>query len=165
VTVDLLDRPGEDVWSGGISKFMALYQLQLLGAYLEHERDWSPIVNASEQELLATPDSLLGEIWDSRPTRYAHLIRMKVSGGYYLPVDFATPIWLAGEDWDEDDEEAIDHAESFGSGVALGRELDDLDVRLRAAGVPSGASAFGCLRVLQEGARESLKHNLPLLLW
>src|SRR5204862_8141929 len=39
VEVDLLSRPGVEIWEGGIEHFMDLYQLRLLAAYLEQGQD------------------------------------------------------------------------------------------------------------------------------
>src|ERR1044071_2315006 len=39
IEVDLLSRPGVEIWEGGIERFMDLYQLRLLAAYLEQGQD------------------------------------------------------------------------------------------------------------------------------
>src|SRR5689334_22415967 len=43
VEVDLLSRPGVEIWEGGIDRFMDLYQLRQLAAYLELDRDIAPL--------------------------------------------------------------------------------------------------------------------------
>src|SRR5436190_23779958 len=44
VEVDLLSRPGVEIWEGGIEHFIDLYQLRLLAAYLEQGQDITPLL-------------------------------------------------------------------------------------------------------------------------
>src|SRR5687767_5126843 len=44
VEVDLLSRPGVEIWEGGIDRFMDLYQLRQIAAYLEQDRDIAPLL-------------------------------------------------------------------------------------------------------------------------
>ena len=98
VEIDLLSRPGVEIWEGGIDRFMDLYQLRQIAAYLEQDRDIAPLLNAGPPSD-GDPDPLLIAIWDGeQPTRFPHLINHQADGGYYLPVDFAEPIWLVAEE-------------------------------------------------------------------
>src|SRR5215213_5790392 len=122
VEVDLLSRPGVEIWEGGIDRFMDLYQLRQIAAYLEQDRDIAPLLKAGPPSD-GDPDPLLVAIWDGeQPTRFPHLIDHQADGGYYLPVDFAKTIWLEAEeepaeDAGEDDVEDAEPFISFGSSV------------------------------------------------
>src|SRR5215211_7708830 len=120
VEVDLLSRPGVEIWEGGIDRFMDLYQLRQLAAYLEQDRDIAPLLKSGPPSD-GDPDPLLVAIWDGeQTTRFPHLINHQADGGYYLPADFAEPIWLEADE-EMADEENEDNAEddepfiSFGS--------------------------------------------------
>src|SRR6266540_4065888 len=98
VEIDLLSRSGVEIWEGGIDHFMDLYQLRLLAAYLEQSRDITPL-GTPNAEIATEPDPVLAAIWDGeQPTRFPHLINHQADGGYYLPVDFAEPIWLEADE-------------------------------------------------------------------
>src|SRR5215216_6280997 len=127
VEVDLLSRPGVEIWEGGIDRFMDLYQLRQIAAYLEQDRDIAPLLKAGPPND-GDPDPLLVSIWDGeQTTRFPHLINHQADGGYYLPADFAEPIWLEADEEmaDEEDEEAEPYI-SFGSSIGLQRELVEL---------------------------------------
>jgi hypothetical protein len=167
VEVDLLSRPGVEIWEGGIDRFMDLYQLRQIAAYLEQDRDIAPLLNAGPPSD-GDPDPLLVAIWDGeQPTRFPHLINHQADGGYYLPVDFAEPIWLEAEDdqpaeeKEEDDEPFI----SFGSSVGLQRELAELAGLLQQAGVPSQSPVARCLLVMRAAADQSVANELPIIVW
>ncbi len=172
VEVDLLSRPGVEIWEGGIERFMDLYQLRQLAAYLELDRDIAPLL---KDGLLSDgdPDPLLAAIWDGeQPTRFPHLINHQADGGYYLSVDFAEPIWLEAEEEepveaDGDDEDAEDDEPfiSFGSSVGLQRELAELAGMLQQAGVPSQSAAARCLLVMRTAADQSVANGLPIIVW
>src|ERR1043165_3374651 len=82
VEVDLLSRPGVEIWEGGIEHFMDLYQLRLLAAYLEQGQDITSLRTPSA-ELDTEPDPLLAAIWNGeQPTRFTHLINHQADGGY-----------------------------------------------------------------------------------
>lgn len=172
VEVDLLSRPGVEVWEGGIERFMDLYQLRLLAAYLEQGKDISGVVNAST-ELEAEPDEVLAAIWEGeQETRFPHLINHQADGGYYLPVDFAEPIWLEVEGEEDDHDHDHDHDEeddervvSFGSSTALQRELVEVESLLQGAGVSSSHPAMRCLVVLRTAADQSVSNDLPIIVW
>ena len=168
VEVDLLSRPAVEIWEGGIDRFMDLYQLRQIAAYLEQGRDIAPLIKAGPPSD-GDPDPLLVAIWDGeQPTRFPHLINHQADGGYYLPVDFAEPIWLEAEEEpaeDEEDEEDDDHFISFGSSVGLQRELVELDGMLRQAGVASQSSVVRCLQVLRTAADQSVANELPIIVW
>ena len=166
IEVDLLSRPGVEIWEGGIERFMDLYQLRRMAAYLEQGRDLAPILKehiSDESEL----DPALTAIWDGeRETRFPQLINHQPDGGYYLPVDFAEPIWLAnGEEEDVDEEEWEDSVVSFGSSVALQRELAELENMFQQSKVPAKSGAYRCLKVLREAADQSIANDLPIIVW
>ncbi len=167
VEIDLLSRPGVEIWEGGIDRFMDLYQLRQIAAYLEQDRDISPLLKAGPPDD-GDPDPLLVAIWDGdQPTRFPHLINHQADGGYYLPADFAEPIWLEAEDdqpaeaEDEEDEPFI----SFGSSVGLQRELTELAGLLQQAGVPSQSPVARCLLVMRTAADQSVANELPIIVW
>ncbi|GIV98305.1 MAG: hypothetical protein KatS3mg057_2962 [Herpetosiphonaceae bacterium] len=162
VEVDLLAQPGTEVWEGGIERFVDLYQLRRLAAHLERGEDISEMAAqeiGDEEEI----DPLLADIWEgAEETRYPHLINHQGDGGYYLPVDFSEPIWLGLEE--EDDEAGdLENVVSFGSSVALLRELSELVDALRAKKV--GRGPMQALEALREGAQQSVNYGLPLILW
>ena len=167
VEADLLSRPGVEIWEGGIEHFMDLYRLRLLAAYLEQGRDIAPILDP-DADLEIEPDPLLAAIWDGeQPTRFAHLINHQADGGYYLPVDFPEPIWLEfDQDEDGDGEELIEESVvSFGSSIALQRELVELDQILKQANVSQQSAPYRCLQVLREAADQSVANDLPIIVW
>src|SRR5689334_24196015 len=67
VEVDLLSRPGVEIWEGGIEHFMDLYQLRLLAAYLEQGRDIGGLRDF-QPDAQTEPDSLLAAIWEGEQT-------------------------------------------------------------------------------------------------
>jgi hypothetical protein len=166
VEVDLLSRPGVEVWEGGIEHFLDLYQLRLLAAYLEQGRDIAALLSTQLDDA-AEPDPLLAAIWEGeQPTRFPHLINHQADGGYYLPVDFPEPIWL------EFDEEALEDSNdmqepvvSFGSSIGLQRELADLEPMLQQAKVSMRSPAYRCLAALREAATQSVSNDLPIIIW
>jgi hypothetical protein len=165
VEVDLLSRPGVELWEGGIERFMDLYQLRQLAAYLEQGRDVAPLLQASPPSD-GEPDPLLVAIWDGeQPTRFPHLINHQADGGYYLPVEFPEPIWLEADEEEDNGEESEEPFISFGSSVGLQRELVDLAELLQQAGVPSSSAPFRCLLVLREAADQSIANDLPIIVW
>ncbi|HEU5088918.1 MAG TPA: hypothetical protein VFT99_15795, partial [Roseiflexaceae bacterium] len=167
--VDLLSRPGVEIWEGGIDRFMDLYQLRQIAAYLEQGRDIAPLLKAGPPSD-GDPDPLLVAIWDGeQPTRFAHLINHQADGGYYLPVDFAEPIWVEWdnpEDGDEEDDQGYDDSVvSFGSSAGLQRELVELESMLQQAGVTGDSAPLRCLRVLRTAADQSVSNDLPIIVW
>ncbi len=166
VEVDLLSRPGVELWEGGIDRFMDLYQLRQLAAYLEQGRDVSELLKAGPPTD-GEPDPVLVAIWDGdQTTRFPHLINHQADGGYYLPADFAEPIWLEADEEsiaEEDDPE--DPYISFGSSVGLQRELAELASMLQQVGVSSSSAPFRCLQVLREAADQSIANDLPIIVW
>jgi hypothetical protein len=166
VEVDLLSRPGVEIWEGGIEHFMDLYRLRQLAAYLERGRDVGALLKQAGPPD-AEPDPVLAAIWDDREqTRFSHLINHQADGGYYLPVDFESPIWL---EFDRDEDDDLDLLEepfvSFGSSVALQRELVELEQLLSQAGVPHKSAPYRCLQVLREAADQSVGNDLPITVW
>src|SRR4051812_25671259 len=116
VEVDLLSRPGVEIWEGGIEHFIDLYQLRLLAAHLDQGRDIAPLRDI-KPNTETEPDSLLVAIWEGeQATRFPHLINHQADGGYYLPVDFPEPIWLEfDEDEGDNHEEIQEPVVCFGS--------------------------------------------------
>jgi hypothetical protein len=165
VEVDLLSRPGVELWEGGIERFMDLYQLRQIAAHLEQGRDIAPLLEASPP-VDGEPDPLLVAIWDGeQPTRFPHLINHQADGGYYLPVDFAEPIWLEAEEDEPSDDEGEESFISFGSSVGLQRELAELAGLLQQAGIPSQSAPFRCLQVMRQAADQSVSNDLPIIVW
>lgn len=168
VEVDLLSRPGVEIWEGGIERFADLYTLRLLAANLELGNDISGLL-AGDVDMEDEPDPLLAAIWQGEAsTRYPHLINHQADGGYYLASDFAEPIWVEFDQDDEeseDDEEAEESVVSFGSSLGLQRELVELDGQLRAAGVPADHPAARCLQTLRTAADQSVANDLPIIVW
>lgn len=172
VEIDLLSRPGVEVWEGGIDRFMDLYQLRLLAAYLEQGKDITAALNPAD-EADAEPDDILTAIWEGeQATRFPHLINHQADGGYYLPVDFPEPIWLEVEGDEADAEEGHDHDDeddenvvSFGSSTALQRELTELEPMLKGANIASSHPAYRCLTVLRTAVDQSVSNDLPIIVW
>ena len=167
VEVDLLSRPGVEIWEGGIDRFMDLYQLRQIAAYLEQDRDVAPLLKAGPPSD-GEPDPLLVAIWDGeQQTRFPHLINHQADGGYYLPVDFPEPIWLEADN-DEpsaSEEESDEPFISFGSSVGLQRELAELAGMLQSAGAAPQSAPVRCLQVLRVAADQSVANELPIIVW
>ena len=165
VDVDLLAMPGAEVWNGGIASFTDLYNLRRYAAHAEKGSDLNGLTDDEDDEV----DPLLADIWEgAEQTKYMHLINHQGEGGYYMPVDFDMPIWLSYEGEEEgDDDEWGDDEEvvSFGSSVALLRELGELESKLSGVAGEKGTGLLNALRALREGAQQSIQHNLPLILW
>lgn len=168
VEIDLLSRPGVEVWEGGIEHFMDLYQLRLLAAYIEQGKPLDAVLGTIA-ESDAEPDEVLAAIWEGeQTTRFPHLINHQADGGYYLPVDFSEPIWLEvepEEDHVHEDGEEDDNVVSFGSSVALQRELAEIEPLLQAAKVANTHPAYRCLTVLRTAADQSVANDLPIVVW
>ncbi len=166
VEVDLLSQPGTEVWEGGIRSFYDLYQLRRLAAHLERGDDVSMLLGGASVDG-EDVDDLLADIWDDEvPTRFPHLIKHQGDGGYYLPVEFAEPIWVEYGEGDEDEDEDFeeDNAVSFGSSVALLRELTEVEELLNRGKVPMGGPREA-LQILKAAAEQSVNTGLPIILW
>ncbi len=173
IEVDLLSRPGVEIWEGEIEHFKDLYDLRLVAAYIEQGQDISAILNAADFD--SEPDPLLESIWqETLPTRFPHLIKHQAENGYYLPVDFAEPLWIEfdeeeeeEEDLDDDDdfEGQNDNVVSFGSSVGLQREMVELEALLRQHSVSENHAVFRCLHVLRIAADQSVSSDLPIVVW
>lgn len=171
IEVDLLSRPGTEVWEGGITHYNDLYVLCLLAAYLENNRKVDAILkrsNKAEEDL----DPLLINIWEGEQnTRFAHLLNHQIGNAYYVPVEFETPVWLEPEtpedDLDADEDEELDEEDFlfFGSSIALQRELVELQPLLQKAGVPEKHGAMRALRELKAAADASVSNDLPIIVW
>jgi hypothetical protein len=171
IEVDLLSQPGTEVWEGGIASFYDLYQLKQLAAHLERGEDVKMLLSDSSPNG-EEYDSLLADIIsEEATTRFPHLIRHQGDGGFYLPADFSEPIWAESEDDEEefdeeDDEDMFEEGRviTFGSSVALLRELTELEELFRQASVPLGGPRQA-LQTLKTGAEQSVSNGLPLILW
>ena len=167
VEVDLLSQPGTEVWEGGIESFYDLYQLRRLAAHLERGNNIQSLL--SDQSLDGEDvDDLLADIWDEEAeTRFPHLIKHQGDGGYYLPADFAEPIWVDYGEEDDEDEESLedeDSAVSFGSSYGLMRELTEVEQLFQQANVPQNG-ARRALQTLKTAAQQSIDTGLPIILW
>ncbi len=164
IEVDLLAQPGTEVWEGGIESFYDLYQLKRLAAHLERNDDIQPILRTPAVDGEEV-DDLLADIWDDEvETRFPHLIKHQGDGGYYLPVDFAEPIWVDFGEAEEAETLEQENAVSFGSSVGLLRELAELEALFKQANVPRGG-AYHALEVLKTAAQQSVNTGLPIILW
>jgi hypothetical protein len=165
VEIDLLSQPGTEVWEGGIRSFYDLYQLRRLAAHLERGNDVGSLLSgpAADGEDV---DELLADIWDEEAqTRFPHLIKHQGDGGYYLPIEFPEPIWVEyGDDDDEDEGLEQDNTVSFGSSVALLRELTEVEALFQQNNVPAGGPREA-LQVLKTAAQQSVDTGLPIILW
>jgi hypothetical protein len=165
VEIDLLANPGVEIWEGGIERHHDLFLLRLIAVYLENGRDIKPLL-APGFEFDEEPDPLLTALWeDEQPTRFPHLIKHQGEGGYYLPVDFPEPIWIEEEPEEDEDEPIEESVVSFGSSVALQRELVELEGLLEQSGVQPGHPVRRCLSVLREAADVSIANDLPIIVW
>lgn len=167
IELDLLSQPGTEVWEGGIESFYDLYQLRRLAAHLERGEDVQQYLrdeNSDGEDV----DDLLADIWDDETeTRFPHLIKHQGDGGYYLPADFAEPIWVDYGDEDEEEDEEFageDSAVSFGSSVGLMRELTEVEQLFNQANVPQGGPR-NALQVLRQAAQASIDNSLPIIMW
>jgi hypothetical protein len=169
IEVDLLSQQGTEVWEGGIESYYDLYQLRQLAAHLEQGDDVQPYL-ATQQDENEDVDDLLADIWDEDvTTRFPHLIKHQGDGGYYLPVQFAEPIWVdsGDEDDDMDGAEMIDEdtAVAFGSSVLLLRELNEVEDLFNNASVPPTIGARKALTALKTAAQQSVDNGLPIIVW
>jgi hypothetical protein len=167
IELDLLAQPGTEVWEGGIESFYDLYQLRRLAAHLERGDDISALLREESPDG-EDVDDLLADIWDDEvTTRFPHLIKHQGDGGYYLPADFAEPIWVDYGDEDEDESDDLaeeDEAVSFGSSIGLMRELSEVEQLFQQANVPQNGPRRA-LQVLKTAAQQSIDSSLPIILW
>ena len=168
VEVDLLAQAGTEVWEGGIESFYDLYQLRRLAAHLERGNDVKGLLNDQNTDG-EDVDDLLAEIWDEEAeTRFPHLIKHQGDGGYYLPADFAEPIWIDYGDEEEEEEGVMEMEEetavSFGSSYGLMRELTEIENLFQQASIPE-LGARNALQVLKTAAQQSIDTGLPVILW
>ena len=165
IETDLLARPGEKIWTGEIAGFGDLYELRRLAAHIAVGGDLRAIASAplgDEEE-----DRVLAAVLeDEQDTRFPHLIKHRGPGGFYLPADFAEPLWVEAEheDGGEDEAEEEEDVTSFGSSVALARELAELRGELDRAGVDQ-PEIRAALDSLSEAAAQSTRNGVPLTLW
>ncbi|NOK62873.1 MAG: hypothetical protein GFH27_549293n270 [Chloroflexi bacterium AL-W] len=164
VEIDLFAQPGVQIWEGGITRFLDFYQLRLLAVYLEHNHSIDDILAVSPG-MYEKIDHLLASVLErQQPTQFLHLIDHQIDGGYYLPVDFADPIWIdVSQDQDVEDEDV--ELVSFGSSIVLQQELTILEHLLRTSNVPREHPAFRCLQILQTATEQSVRNNLPIIIW
>ncbi|MFV9503401.1 MAG: hypothetical protein AB4911_02430 [Oscillochloridaceae bacterium umkhey_bin13] len=160
IDVDLLAMPGTQIWEAGLQHMGALYQLSRLAARLELDQDLGEVIEDGPV-IYEDLDRAVTDIWDElTQTRYPNLINLQGINSYFLPADFAKPVWLSFENEDGEEDSAY-----FGSSVGLQRELADLAPQLIKAGLKSNAEAYRCLELLREAAAKSVETNLPVIVW
>ncbi len=160
VDVDLLAQPGVEIWEGGIETLGALYQLSRLAVHLERGEDIASVIEDGPV-LSDDLDRAVTDVWDDlTTTRFTHLVNLQGINSYYLPVDFEKPIRLPFEDDEGEEDEAY-----FGSAVRLQRELAELNELFQQARIPAQTAASRCMEVLREAADQSLRYNLPIIVW
>jgi hypothetical protein len=160
VDVDLLGKPGAEVWAGTIPNLGALYQLVRLARYLELGRPIDTVL-ADGAAFPEDIDPVVADVWDELArTRFPHLVHLRGINTYYLPVDFDEPIVMVYDDPDGEEDEA-----TFGSAVRLLAELDVLEPLLREAGVAADGDAGQVFAILREAARQSVANDLPVIVW
>ncbi|GAB4435224.1 MAG: hypothetical protein OHK0015_25850 [Chloroflexi bacterium OHK40] len=160
IDVDLLSQPGTEVWEGGLENMGALYQLSRLAARLERGDDIAEVIEDGPV-IYEDLDRAVTDIWDElAKTRYAHLINLQGINSYYLPADFAQPVWLNFENEDGEEDSAF-----FGSSYRLQAELAELAPLLIQAGVSHNAEAYRCLELLRTAADKSIEYGLPIIVW
>lgn len=164
IDIDLTVAPGTEPWTGGIDRFVDLDNLRRFAVHLERGEALSGLnLDEDEEEV----DPLLADIWEGvTQTRFTHLINHQLEGGYYLPVDFPEVIWLTYEDEEAESDWDQEEVVSFGSSVALLRELNELEpLLLQSDGHSDMEPALKAMRTLREAAEQSVQHRLPLILW
>lgn len=160
IFVDLLAQPGTEIWEGGIESLGSLYQLSRLASHLEQGDDIGQVLEDGPI-LYDELDRMVTDVWDDlRQTQFPHLLHLQGINSYYLPVDFAQPRWLPFENDEGEEDEAF-----FGSSVALQKELTNLEELMRQANVPTASTAYRCLETLREAAMQSVRSNLPIIVW
>ena len=160
IDVDLLAMPGTQVWEGGLPNMGALYQLSRLAVHLERGDDLGEVIEDGPV-IYDELDRVVTDIWDElTQTRFSHLVNLQGINSYFLPVDFALPVWLPFENEDGEEDNAF-----FGSAYALQRELAELAPSLIAAGVSHQAEAYRCLELLREATDQSVSSGLPIIVW
>jgi hypothetical protein len=160
VVVDLLSQPGAEMWEGGIETLGALYQLTRLAVHLEHGHDIATILEEGPV-IYDDLDRAVTDVWDNlTTTRFPHLVNLQGINSYYLPVDFERPLWLPGEDEAGEEDDSY-----FGSSFQLQRELSEVVDLFRQAGIPTQSAAYRCLEVLCAAADQSLRYDLPVIIW
>lgn len=172
INVDLLANPGTSLWEGGIRRYIDLYRLRQLAAYIENGEDFADILKQREPDEDEEMDPILARIYeDEIDTQFPHLIKHQGEDGYYLPVDFSEPLWIDGEvseglkPEEGSEEEEEDALTSFGSSAALLRELHLLRGLMGQFSIPAKHPLTQCLNALLQGAQLSVDNDLPLLIW
>jgi hypothetical protein len=160
VIVDLLTKPGTEVWSATIPDIGAVYQLARLARYVELGRSVDTVL-AEGPELSDDLDPVITDVWDEiSTTRFPQLVNLQGINTYYLPVDFDGPVFMGFTDEDGEEDTA-----TFGSSARLLAELDALEPVLREAGVAPDSDAHEVLTLLREAARQSIANDLPVIAW
>ncbi len=171
IQVDLLSRPGVEIWEGGIEHDRDLYNLQRIAANLENNKSIVKILKEVDSDEIEEDPLITAIMTGTQTTRFPHLINHQGEGGYYLPADFADPLWIEfdsddlGAEDEDDDFEGEDPFVSFGSSVGLQRELAALEPMLVSAGVPLASAPFRCFKVLRDAANASVANDLPIIVW
>ncbi|PDW00713.1 hypothetical protein [Candidatus Chloroploca asiatica] len=161
IDVDLLAMPGVQVWEGGLHHMGALYQLSRMAVHLEHDEDIADVIEDGPVIYDDDLDRMVTDIWDElTQTRFAHLVNLQGINSYFLPVEFAQPVWLAFEDEDGNEDSAY-----FASSHRLQQELAELSPLLIKAGVSPQSEAYRCLELFQAAASASVNAGLPIIVW
>ncbi|NJK78721.1 MAG: hypothetical protein HC876_10460 [Chloroflexaceae bacterium] len=161
IVVDLLAQPGIEIWEGGIETMGALYQLSRLATRIEKDASIQEVLDDGPVIYEDNLDRYVTDVWDElAQTRFPHLVNLQGTLSYYLPVDFEQPVTLPAQDANGEEDEAF-----FGSSVRLQRELADLKELLVQRGVSVRSQAFQCLEVLAEAAAQSLRYNMPVIVY
>ncbi len=171
VVVDLLSNPGLVLWEGGIRSYGDLYRLRQIAAHLEQGNEIASLLKR-KPDADEKVDPVLAAIFsEEMPTQYPHLIKHTGENGYYIPVEFANPIWIEEEDedeaaaFDDEDDEYTGEIIAFGSSSALQRELHTLQGYLQQLNVPVAHPVMRCLIALRTAADLSVKNGLPIVVW
>ncbi|NJP05181.1 MAG: hypothetical protein HC837_05910 [Chloroflexaceae bacterium] len=166
IEIDLTCQPGVEVWEGGIESIGALYQLSRLAIHLEQGHDVQSILEDGPVIYADDLDTAVTSVWQhASSTRFPHLINLQGFDSYYLPIDFAQPLWFPFHHHDVTQEQLDHELAFFGSTIALQRELIELAPLLQQAGIPTRSAAYQCFSTLQQAVVQSLHYGLPIIIW
>ncbi len=170
VVIDLMTNPGVQIWEGGIRRYGDLYRLSQAAAYIDQGKDITPLLDKkfTEEE---DPDPILQKIIAGElDTQFPHFIKPDGEPFFYLPVEFAEPLFFPIEyddefTFDEEDEDEGDDFVSFGSSPRLHLELNLLNTKLLQMQVPASHPIMRCLASLRQAAELSITNDLPIAVW
>lgn len=165
ITCDLLSAPGSIFWRGKIVNLGQVYQLARLAVRLEQEVTLAPVLKDGAV-LSDEIDPFIGKVWkhpqskDGPATAFPQIVYLQGIYSYYLPVDFAQPVWLPMKTHQKQLQDVF-----FGSSVQLLTQTQQLSAMLQKAQVPADTGALQCLEALKQGAEESMAAGHPLIVW